>query len=452
MTWIERALNLVKRGQDEIKIHAALAVISLRGLGYIGERLDFSSPFRYRAPLPVRSLRLSRHPQRPDPPRFSGGHPMSTRHDPDPEFEGRLSALLLEVFIRAGLVLALAVICFQVFSPFLSLMTWALILAVTLYPLHQSVAAKIGGRQGLAATLLVLVGIVVVVVPTAALMNSLGDSVHRLINDVQNNTLRVPPPREGVAEWPVVGERVHAFWTKAHTDLPALVQSMQPKVGNLAAAAVGFVAGIGGGLLQFLASLAVAGIMMAFGEGGAGAIRSIFERVADGKRGAEFVDLSTATIRAVAKGVLGVAFLQAIIVGICLLIAGIPWAGVLAVIVLVLGIAQVPALVGTLPAIGYIWWSGNYATGAAILYTVLLVVAGLTDNVLKPLMLGRGVDAPMPVILLGALGGMAAAGILGMFVGATLLALGYQIFMGWVATSPEAPRVHPQGGVSQAAD
>jgi predicted PurR-regulated permease PerM len=160
---------------------------------------------------------------------------------------------------------------------------------------------------------------------------------------VQNNTLQVPPPRAGVAEWPLVGERVHAFWTKAHTDLPALLQSMQPKIGNLAAAALGFVAGIGGGLLQFLASLAVAGIMMAFGEGGARAIRSIFERVADGKRGAEFVDLSTATIRAVAKGVLGVAFLQAIIVGICLLIAGIPWAGVLTVIVLVLGIARLPS-------------------------------------------------------------------------------------------------------------
>ncbi len=102
---------------------------------------------------------------------------MSTLHDPDPEFERRLAALLLDVLIRAGLLLALAVLCFQVFSPFLSLMTWALILAVTLYPLHQSVAAKIGGRQGLAATLLVLLGVVVVIVPTAALMNSLGDSM-----------------------------------------------------------------------------------------------------------------------------------------------------------------------------------------------------------------------------------------------------------------------------------
>jgi predicted PurR-regulated permease PerM len=358
---------------------------------------------------------------------------MSTLPDPDPRFESRASALLLEVLIRAGLLLALAVLCFQVFSPFLNLMTWALILAVTLYPLHQSVAARIGGRQGLAATLLVLLGIVVVIVPTAALMNSLGDSIHRLINNVQNNTLQVPPPRAGVAEWPLVGEQVHAFWTKAHDNLPALVQSMQPKIGNLATAALGFVAGIGGGLLQFLASLAVAGIMMAFGEGGGRAIRSVFERAAGAQRGGEFVELSTATIRAVAKGVLGVAFLQAIIVGICLLIAGIPWAGVLAVIVLVLAIAQVPALIVTLPAIVYLWWSGNYGTGAAILYTGLLAVSGMADNVLKPIMLGRGVDAPMPVILLGALGGMAAGGILGMFVGATLLALGYQIFMGWVA-------------------
>jgi predicted PurR-regulated permease PerM len=109
---------------------------------------------------------------------------------------------------------------------------------------------------------------------------------------------------------------------------------------------------------------------------------------------------------------------------------------VLAVLVLVLGIAQVPALLVTLPAIVYLWSSGAHSTAAAIAYTVLLVLAGMADNVLKPLLLGRGVEAPMPVILLGALGGMAAAGILGMFVGATLLTLGYQIFMGWVAANP----------------
>jgi predicted PurR-regulated permease PerM len=111
---------------------------------------------------------------------------------------------------------------------------------------------------------------------------------------------------------------------------------------------------------------------------------------------------------------------------------------VLAAITLVLSIAQVPALIVTIPAIVYIWSSGSYGTGAAIAYTIILLISGMADNVLKPLMLGRGVDAPMPVVLLGALGGMAAAGILGMFVGATLLALGYQIFMSWIAANPDS--------------
>jgi predicted PurR-regulated permease PerM len=176
---------------------------------------------------------------------------------------------------------------------------------------------------------------------------------------------------------------------------------------------------------------------MAFGRAGDRSGRAIFARVVGSERGAEFSHLAVATIRAVAQGVIGVAFIQAIIVGVCLLIAGVPWAGVLAGIVLVLGIAQVPAVLVTLPAIAYLWMSGAHGTVAAAGYTVLLIVAGMADNVLKPLMLGRGVDAPMPVILLGALGGMASAGILGMFVGATLLALGYQIFMSWVTANPE---------------
>jgi predicted PurR-regulated permease PerM len=132
-----------------------------------------------------------------------------------------------------------------------------------------------------------------------------------------------------------------------------------------------------------------------------------------------------------------VALIQAILVGLCLLIAGVPWAGALAAIVLVLGIAQVPAVIVTIPAIAYLWTRGDQGDVAAIFYTVLLLVAGMADNVLKPLMLGRGVDVPMPVVLVGALGGMAAAGILGMFVGATLLALAYQIFKGWVEDNRE---------------
>jgi len=375
---------------------------------------------------------------------------VNSRTNPDPELEQRLASRLLDVLIRAGLVLVLAVLCYRAVSPFLTLLVWAMILAVTLYPVHQSLAGKIGGRQGLAATLLVILGVVLIVVPSSVLVSSMGDSVHRFIHDVQTNSLEIPAPTDAVAAWPVVGPKVHALWAQAHADLPALVQSMQPQIGELVKGVLGFVAGIGGGLLQFLAAFVIAGIIMAFGKAGDRANRAIFERIVGKARGAELATLSTATIRAVAQGVIGVAFIQAIIVGVCLLVAGVPWAGVLAVICLVLGIAQVPALIITLPAIGYIWWSGDYGNVEAIAYSVLLVVAGMTDNVLKPLMLGRGVEAPMPVILLGALGGMAASGILGMFVGATLLALGYQIFMGWVAASPDAEGPRQESDTSSA--
>jgi len=365
---------------------------------------------------------------------------------PEHELEQRLASLVLDVLIRAGLILAMVMLCYQVLSPFLTLMVWALILAITLYPLHQALASKIGGKQGLAATLLVVVGIVLIVAPTAMLLSSLGDSVQHLIHAVQHNTLQIPAPRPGVATWPIVGKQLHDVWSQAHADLPALVQSMQPKIGELAKTALSMVASIGGGVLQFLASFILAGILMAFGQAGSRGSGAIFERIIGPARGSALASLSTATIRAVALGVIGVALIQAIIVGVALLVAGIPWAGVLAVIVLVLGIAQVPALLVTLPAIIYLWSSGEYSTAAAIVYTVGLFLSGMADNVLKPLMLGRGVDAPMPVVLLGALGGMATAGILGMFVGATLLTLGYQIFMGWVAANP------PTGQAQAASD
>jgi predicted PurR-regulated permease PerM len=363
---------------------------------------------------------------------------MNIPPQPDQDLEQQLATPLLDVLIRAGLILALAMLCYRVFAPFLHLMVWAVILAVALYPLHQCLARTIGGKQGLAATLLVVVGVVLIVVPTAMLLSALGDAVRQLINDVQHNTLQIPAPRPGVAAWPVVGKQLHDVWSKAYADLPALVQSMQPKIGELAKTALGFVASIGGGVLQFLAAFIIAGIIMAFGQSGSGASRAIFERLVGTARGSEFATLATATIRAVAQGVLGVALIQALLVGVALLVAGVPWAGVLAVIVLVLGIAQIPALIVTVPAIVYLWSSDDYSTAAAIAYTVVLFLSGMADNVLKPLMLGRGVEAPMPVVLLGALGGMAAAGILGMFVGATLLTLGYQIFMGWVAATPDA--------------
>lgn len=348
------------------------------------------------------------------------------------ELENRLYSKLLDTLIKAGLILALVMICYSIFSPFMSLMLWALILAVALYPLHQGLAGRIKDRQGLASTLIVLAGVILIVLPCTLLMSSLADSISNLIHGVQNNTLHIPLPPDKIANLPLVGEDIHQFWQQAATDLPGLIQNMQPKIGHLTKKALAMVASMGTDILKFLFSCVIAGIVMSFGKPGAQSAQNISRRIVGESRASEFTRLCAATIRAVAQGVIGVALIQAILVGLVLYFSSIPGAGVLAVITLIIGIAQIPAALITLPAIIYIWISGDYGTGSAILFTVLLIVAGMADNVLKPLLLGRGVDAPMPVILLGALGGMVSSGILGMFIGATMLALGYQIFMGWV--------------------
>ena len=346
--------------------------------------------------------------------------------------EKRLVARFLDMFIKFGLILALGSFCFTVFSPFMNMMLWALILAVTLYPLHQRFAVRLGGKQGRASTLLVLLGILLIVVPTVAMLSSLGDSVSALMERMDSNTLQIPAPSADIASLPLIGTKLHAIWLKASVDLPSLLISYKPQLGDLAKQVVGMLASMGGGLLGFVVSFIVAGIMMAWGAPGALSADRIAMRITDERKGLSLTKLCTSTIRAVAMGVIGVAFIQALLAGIVMMLAGIPAVGIFFVLALILGIAQVPVILVTGPAIAYMWSAGDHGALLNIFYSVLLIVAGMADNVLKPLLLGRGVDAPMPVVLLGALGGMATSGILGMFIGATLLSIGYRIFMAWV--------------------
>jgi predicted PurR-regulated permease PerM len=199
------------------------------------------------------------------------------------------------------------------------------------------------------------------VAPTTLLISSLSDLLQDLISSVKNNTLQIPAPSPSVANWPIVGKKVHAFWSLIYSDMPAVVQSLQPKIGELAKQALKIVAGTGVNILQFLISFIIAGVIIAFGESGTRAAKAIFERIVGISRGKGFTDLSTATIRTVAAGVIGIACIQALLTGLGLIIAGIPWPGVLSLVVLVLGVAQLPALVVTLPVIIYIWYSGDYS-------------------------------------------------------------------------------------------
>ena len=346
---------------------------------------------------------------------------------------------LTEVLIRFSLILFLVIMSVKIFSPFMGLMVWALILAVTLYPLHQKIVKKTGGKQGRAATILVLSGLLIVGIPTAMLGGTTADFVHEAHAAFENNTITIKPPADSIAKWPLVGEKIHVTWTLASEDLPAFLQKMQPQLANVSKAALGFVAGAASGVFQFLFALVIAGIMMAFGKSGSEAMHKIIGRLAGPEKGDQLQVLSTATIRSVSMGVVGVAFIQALLLGVGFVWADIPAAGLLAIIALVLGIAQIPAALIAVPVIAFLWWSGD-STLTNVMFTIYFIIAGLADNVLKPMFLGRGVEAPMPIILLGALGGMVTGGLVGLFVGGVLLALAYVIFMDWVATetTPES--------------
>src|SRR5436190_22407752 len=211
---------------------------------------------------------------------------------PDSEFERRASANLWDTLIRIALVGGLALLCFLVFSPFLKLMVWSIILAVTMYPLHQWIARRLGGRQGLASILLVILGIALIVAPTWLLMNSFADSVHRFVGAVQQNTLQLPQPRESVKNWPVVGNKIFEKWSNAREDLPGLIHTMQPKLGELARQAVSMVASIGVSMLLFLASFIVASILMAYGKSAQQTGQAVFIRLAGPKRGQSLAKLS----------------------------------------------------------------------------------------------------------------------------------------------------------------
>lgn len=350
---------------------------------------------------------------------------------------------LTEALIRVGLIGLLAVLCAGVLAPFFNLVAWAVILAVAIYPLHHWVAERFGGRQGSAAAVLIVASLLLLGVPTVMLGSSFAGQARSLYEAVENEGLRIEPPDPGVADWPVIGEPVFRAWSAAAADLPAFVRENQEQVASLSRRVLFAAASTAGSVLMFLGAMILAAIVNIYGESGSRTMRRIFCRVSDPIRGPKLQLLSTATVRSVAAGVVGVAFIQALLLGIGFMIAGIPGAGVLALIVMFLGILQLPALLVSLPVIVYLWWAGDGSTTANVFYTVFLLVAVMADNVLKPLLLGRGVDAPMPVILIGALGGMVTGGVIGLFLGAVLLAVGYQLFMEWVDSADEGGDAEP---------
>lgn len=364
---------------------------------------------------------------------------------------------LLDVLIRAGLIAVLVMFCFDIFKPFLSLMLWSVILAITLYPLGQRLGGWLGGRPGWAAIILVVIGLACLIGPLSLLGASVAETVQQGIVGFEDQHIEIPPPPANVRDWPLIGAPLYGIWAHASNDLSWAATQVAPHLKGLSKTLLTQLAGIGSGILVFVVALIVAGLIMAKGESGQRTAVAIANRVAGPQRGEQLAALCTATIRAVAQGVVGIAFIQMLLVGIALVVMGVPAAGVLALLVLLVGITQLPVLLITLPVVVYVF--AHDGVGAStVIFAIWMLLAGLADNVLKPMLLGRGVAVPMPVVLIGALGGMLTNGIIGLFIGPVMLAVGYELFMSWVAqplavdTPAEEPAVHQPGASGNTMD
>ena len=345
-------------------------------------------------------------------------------------------ARALDATIHIGFVVLLLYWCFKIGQPFIEIIVWGIIIAVTIHPGYNRLKSALGGRGRLAATLITLLALIVLLVPTFMLSESLINTVQELSAQIDEGTLSVPPPSESVRSWPVIGEPLYKFWSLGSDNLGAALSEMTPQLRKLGIRLLSTLANTGVGILKFVVSIIIAGVLLANAAGGGQAARAFAGRLA-GERGAMFVELAGATVRSVAQGILGVALIQSLLAGLGCLMVGVPGAGLWTLLVLILAVIQLPTLLVLGPIIVYVF--STTSTITAVLFAIWSVLVGVCDAFLKPLLMGRGVDVPMLVIFIGAIGGFAASGIIGLFVGAIILALGYKLFLAWLNedTQPE---------------
>ncbi len=334
-----------------------------------------------------------------------------------------------EVFIRIGALVLLVGWCFVIVQPFIGIIGWAVVMAVALYPTFDRLQSALGGRTKSAAALMTIGFLLVFIVPAVVLSETLVTGVRMVAGELQRGTIAIPLPSESVKAWPLIGERVAEAWTLAATNLDATVAQFREEIAGVGRWLLGQAAKTGLGLLQFIVAVITSGILLATSQTGSDMGQRVASRVI-GDNGERFARLAVATTRSVARGVLGVALIQATLAGLGMLVVGIPGAGLWAIVALLFCIVQIgPGLV-LIPAAIYIFSTASTTT--AVLFAVWCVFVLLIDNVLKPILLGRGVDVPMIVVVVGAIGGLLTMGIIGLFVGAIVLVLGYSALVAWL--------------------
>ena len=352
---------------------------------------------------------------------------MTTNNEVTPSSEHKEK--LIDIVIRLG-VLALVVIwCFQILQPFVIPLIWGIIIAVAIFPVYHKLSDLLNGRRKLAATLVALLVLVLLMVPTVMLAKVLVQNVATLAQEFRSGQLAIPPPPDTVKTWPLIGEQVSQIWHLAANNLADVLKPLEPQLKAFGAWLVKLAGSVGMGMLIFILSVVIAGVLLAHSANSHRVVHGIARRLA-GVRGDELANLAEATIRSVERGVLGVAVIQAVMAGLGFMVAGVPGAGIWALLCLIAATVQIGVGPIVIPVIVYVFATGDTVT--AVLFLIWNIIIMVLDNILKPLLLGRGVDVPMVVIFLGAIGGMLMSGIVGLFVGAIVLALGYKLFQAWV--------------------
>ena len=334
----------------------------------------------------------------------------------------------MEASIHIGLAVLLAIACLMILKPFLPLIAWGIIIGVASYPAFLKLQGALGGRGGLAAVLYTMVLLAILIIPVLLLGQSLVEAVQALTAHLKAGTLGIPAPPDSVATWPLIGAPLYSLWKSASDNLSDVVVRFAPQVKSVLPEVLAATAGLGLTVVEFLLSILVAGALLANADAATRAARSMFRRIF-AEKGPEYHQLVSSTIRSVTSGILGVALIQTVCASLGFLVAGLPGAGLWAVMFLIAAVLQMGMLV-LIPAVIYMF--ATAATTKAVIFLIWCIIVGLMDNVLKPLLLGRGSKVPMPVVFLGAIGGFVAMGIVGLFVGAIVLSVGYKLFVAWI--------------------
>ena len=335
---------------------------------------------------------------------------------------------VFDITIRLFIVLLIIAWCLMIMYPFVSIVLWSLILAIAMYPLHTRMSKMLGGRPKLASFIMVILILAIFILPAGMLINSLFREVKDLKVSYDNGTLSIPPPAEKVKEWPVIGQSLYDIWSNAYIDLEQTIVKHKDQLIGIGRTVAKGILSTAGSVIQIMVSLIIAGILLIIGGAGE-AIRKFFRKMA-GSRGDEFADMTVKTVGNVVKGILGVALILALLHGILFMLAGVPYAGIWTLLVFVLAVLQIPLFIVTLPVIIYLF--AMKAVVPAILWTIALLLIGLSDNVLRPILLGKGAPVPMLVIFIGVIGGFILSGFIGLFTGAIVFSLGYKLYLGWV--------------------